>query len=343
MKVCMVSVRNDEFSVVQRQGMDTNDVNLAYLLGATEHYWCGERDLNKFDQYDMIFFLMSKIKESYENKWMELVSLIRDKYGDKKIILIHQEAEMRWCMYRPWKDQLELFEAIKKADMFMCHNTSDIGFFKFLCPETKVICAPTPMPIEKIKKYRINPKVKRNNEQLEIIFGTSFDHRSNGLLGYAVAMELKRKYGKRIKITQYHRTQWNDNRNEEFMKFFGYDFEVLPHMSWLSFVERLSQSYISMNLMSLAAAGRDAIVFSALGIPHISNEVLEVMNYDDVSKDNIEDLRIVFKICELLIEGKPERYIETIEDGYKNVEKHSFQNVKKVLNERFKFALGIDI
>ena len=340
MNACLVSVRNDERDLKEMVGMDTNDANICYLMGGIRHLWCGERNLDKFKEYDLIMFTMSKVQGSYENTWLELVKLLKKKYPNT-IIVVYQEAEMEWSMYRPINEQINLFENLKYADMFICHNQSDIGYFKYLIPNIKVSYCPSALPIAKIKEYAI-PVEKKRTDVLEIIFGSSFDHRSCGMFGYAVAMELKRKYKGRIKLTQYHRTQWNDDRNEQIKKHFGYDFEILPHMGWLDYITRLSKSYISMNLMMLAAAGRDAIVFAALGIPHIGNARLELLSHRTNKLFNILDLQEVCMYCDKLLVNDCVYYVHQ-QMELSHVMVHSFGNVKRHLQCIFENELGVRI
>lgn len=342
MRACLVTVRNERFDIKDRNRTDTNDVNIAYLLGATEHFWCGERDLELFSSYDLIMFTMSKIKENYENSWMELVKLLRDKYGDSKKIVMYQEAEVDWVLDKSHsiEDQIELFKVISYLDMFMCHNEADMGLFKYCVPYTKVIYVPTPLPIKTIEQWKIPVERKREEKQLEIIFGSSFDQRAYGLFGYAVAMELKRKFKDRVKLTRYERSIWNDNRTEKIKNYFGVEFESLPTMGWIEWIKRLSKSYLSMNLMPAAAAGRDAIVFSALGIPHIGNMRLEILKkHTDV---DILDLEQILFACERLLEDN--QHYDSVSSLM--VERawyyHSFEKVKRHLITEFA-GIGVDI
>ena len=340
MKSCLVTVRNESFEVKDRAGMDTNDVNIAHILGADKHFWYGERDLDKFKPYELIMFTMPKIKGPYENEWMELIRLIRQKYAGTKFLCLYQEAECDWVLGRPLEDQLRFFKVLEEIDLFMAHNEVDKHFFEGIAPkDTKVIVAPTPLPLTKIFS-KVKSHEDKRNKPLEIIFGSSFDGRSNGLFGYSVGMRLKDKFGDKIKLTQYTRAVWHDDRTQKIREALKVPFDVIPTMSWPNWIERLSEAYISMNLMPAAAAGRDAIVFSALGIPHIGTHRLDILRRSMISVD-VLDCNDAFNACNELIEDK-EFYDRVREEAITEVKNYDINAVTIKLRAEFKHYLGVD-
>jgi len=340
MKSCMISVRNSIFDVSDRATLDTNDANLASILGADKHFWCGERDLSKFDGYEMFCFTMTKIKEAYENEWMELITLLRNKYGSSIKITVYQEAEVDWVIKRSIEEQTRFIKILRSIDVFFAHNSADAPFFKYLAPNTTVIPVPSPINFQRIQRFASNTQAKLNSPVKEIIFGSSFDDRSYGLFGYAVGAELKRLYGEKVKLTQFHRTDWKDGRTEKIREAVGVDFEILPHMGWLDYAERISKCYLMMNLMPAAAAGRDAIICAAMDIPHIGNKRLEIIQYSPSSVD-VFDLEQALLAARVLIDSQ-EIYTNTLKRQREELVNHSLDAVRKYLTPKLK-EIGISI
>src|SRR3990167_630118 len=292
--------------------------------------------MDKFKQFNLFIIKMSKIKEKYENSWMEIIHVLRDKFPESKIGL-YQEAELDWPIFRPIDDQVDLFNAIKKCDFFMCHNKIDEGLYSSISDRVKTFYVPTPLPIEKIFQYR--KSIEFRKERKEIVFGSSFDYRSYGLLGYLVAKDFTD-----YKLVQYCRSEYADDRNNKMRNCIGREFEILPRMNWFDFCKRLGESFVSMNLMLAAAAGRDAIMFAALGVPHIGNARLDAM-------------RICFPslaIDPLDLEGARMRLKHLLEDKmhYLNVcaiaqnqvmNNFSFKAVKEYLKRKFMDELRIQL
>jgi hypothetical protein len=329
MNACHVSVRNNEFDIHEGGMLDTNDVNIAAILGARKHYWCGERNLEKFAPYDLIFFTMSKIKEGYEKSWMELVMLLRAKYGRTKKIIIYQEAEVDWPLTRPHQDQIELYRAIHECDVFFCHNFIDTGFYRMMC-KVNVINVNTPMPIERV------PYVPKENRNKEVIFGSSFDSRACGQLGLAVARSLSETGLASYKFVQYFRSEWKDDRNDRFRDFTGLQFESLPRLPWPQFVDRLSRAFMSMNLMPASAAGRDALVFAAAGVPHIGSNRLDTMQecFPKLCVDPLDCWEAYHTAWKL--HHEPDFYDEVVQEARKNSRRFSMEGVKRSLELQLK-------
>lgn len=332
MKACHLSVRDERFKTEHRAGSDTNDVNMAHLIGCTDHYYLGERDLDIFEKYDVVFITMSKIKEmKYENRWLEIVSLLREKYGDKHKIIIYQEAEVNWSVTRPIEDQLELFDAIDKSNLFIAHNSMDKNYFGFMVPNTRSVSIPTPMPIDKIEPHRISAGDKITGGKKIIIFGSTFDSRANAQFGLSVALELDRKYPGELEFVNYMRSYWDDDRDNKVRNHFGLNFRSLPRLGWTEFVKELSKSYISMNLMPAAAAGRDAIVFSSLGVPHIGNRQLDILSNSKTGIDPL-DVGTAFSICCDLIDNN-DFYNKISDNAIALAREHCFAYVADILRK----------
>ena len=342
MKVCLVTERENEFNIISDGQCDTNDVNIAAILGANKHLFSGEKDLNKFDGYDLYIVKMSKIREKYETEWMQIVHILKNRYPNS-LVAIYQEAEVDWLMFRSWQEQVELIKAVKKCDIFLTHNSIDEGFFSKLTWHDRVFHVRTPLPIEKLDQYikTLEYKIQKN----KILFGSTLDDRSYGLFGYVVASRFKKIYNE-VNLIQYHRTTYADSkeRNESFMREVGENFEALGYAPWFDFAERMSEMRISMNLMLAAAAGRDAIMFAALGIPHIGNYRLEVMKncFPGLAIDPL-DCNKAYELLEKLYKDKDFYIIVQETAKLKVKEYHSMNGVRSYLREQFKNRLGIEI
>lgn len=340
MKTCLITERRSQFPIGPEGQFDTNDVNIAAALGADQHFFMGEEDLQIFAAYDMLLVKMSKVKESYDTSWMGFVPKIRQRYPSK-LILMYQEAEVDWPLKRPYQDQVELYNAINQCDVFLAHNSKDSHFYSLVKRDRKVIHVPTPLPIQRIKEMRISYEERQKGA--EIIFGSSFDDRAHGLFGYLVAAQLLRT-GYSYKLVQYARSVYADDRNNALKECFGIPFETLPYMSWLDFCARSSKAYVSMNLMPAAAAGRDTIMFASLGIPHIGNRQLDPMNncFPDLAVD-VLDTDTAIELLEKLLydEGF---YKKISQFATEQVEKyHTIPAVREHLRSALNTIAGINI
>jgi hypothetical protein len=338
MKICAITERTDN-SVINSISADVNDINIAYLLGAREHFSLGERNLDNLQSYDVFFIKMSKVRMPYEKTWMELVHLIKDKWPTKKI-LVYQEAEVNWPLRRnkEYIEQLELYKALMRCDLFLAHNQLDAGFYSGFCP---AIYCPTPMPLERIKESIRTTDYRRRHKK--IIFGSTFDDRANGLFGLIAARKATFDM-KDTKLVQYTRSVYNDDRNEQFRNLFKpNEFDVIPRLGWYDYCDALSEAYISMSLMPEAAAGRDTIVFATLGIPHIGNYRLSTMQecFPKLCVEPLDVDKAAQLLRQLLVYN--DMYAEIASYAQKAVEKHSFNNVQDYLKLEILKKIGLNL
>jgi hypothetical protein len=289
--------------------------------------------------YDLVIAKMSKIRESYEKTWMEFIPKFKSKFPSK-IVFLYQEAEVDWPLKRSIEEQCELYKAIKSCDLFLSHNEIDAGFYGNLWDNKKAIYTPTPLPINAIKKYVKTFKYRQDGH--ELIFGSSFDDRACGMFGLSAALGARRIFDA-IKLTQYTRTDYKDNRNDLIKECFG-DFETIPQLSWFDYCERLSRAYVSMSLMTAAAAGRDTITFAALGVPHIGNKRLTAMQscFPDLCIDPLDVDRAKSLVVKLFTDAE---FNSRISDDSKRLAEmyHSFDAVGKYLKQSIKNKTGISL
>ncbi len=339
MKICIVTERSSEFSIGSEGQFDTNDINIAAILGADRHFSLISDDMDRFTYYDLVILKMSKTRMPYEKTWMEFAPAFKKRWPNK-ILFIYQEAEVNWLLERSIDEQCELIQALKICDLFLAHNINDIGFFSNLW-DRKVIHVPTPLPINRIKE-----KKKTHEERLKafkFVFGSSFDNRANGLFGLAAAKQLKR-INPHVNLVQYTRSKYEDDRNAKISNAMEISFSTIPQLGWFDFIEELSTAYVSMNLMPAAAAGRDAIVFAALGIPHVGNSRLDSMQYcfPDLCVDVLSVDSALFRVIHMLNNESEVKRIS--EYAMKKVEEHhSFESVKAYLKMAIKNSTGIVI
>lgn len=340
MKKCLVTERKNSFEIGPGGQFDTNDVNIAAAMGADRHFFMGEEDLSLFAPYDLIMVKMSKIKEPYDSSWMGFVPRIKQRWPGK-LVALYQEAEVDWPLKRPIQDQIDFFKAVKQCDVFLAHNNRDADFYAAVKGDDKVFAVPTPLPIGRISDMRL-PRAERWSRK-EIAFGSAFDDRAYGLFGYLVAAR-ELKHSSSFTLVQYARSVYADTRNEDMRNCFGVHFESLPYLPWLDFCARMSKVYVSMNLMPAAAAGRDTIMFAALGIPHIGNYRLDAMQncFPELTVDPVDTFSSSRLLHRLLRDE--DFYVRVSETAMKQAERHhTISAVNQFLKEQFKEKLGINI
>jgi hypothetical protein len=181
-------------------------------------------------------------------------------------------------------------------------------------------------------------------QKYELIFGSTFDNRGYGVFGLAAAKVLKQHHP-RLKLTQYTRSKYDDDRNDVIRKGLEIEFETIPQLGWLEYVERLSHAYLTMNLMPAAAAGRDAITSAALGIPHIGNEMLDPA-YECHPALAVNPLNINAAIssgCHVL-DMDIQHYELLSAEVIRRVNEHfSFKAVGEYLKHQFQTTLGVTL
>lgn len=341
MKICIITERTDNKVIDKALSSDANDLILAILLGAKKHFWLygfSPSNLTELSDYDIFFIQMSKVKSPLETSWMQLIEIIKTKWPEKRI-LVYQEAEVDWPLKRPYNEQMEFYRALMKVDLFLAHNRLDIGFYSCFCP---TIYCPTPSPLDRIKASIRTPEYRRRHKKL--IFGSTFDDRASGFFGLVAARKAIFDMSD-VSLVQYTRSIYYDDRDEQFRNLFKpQEFTTIPRLGWYNYCDALSEAYVSMSLMPEAAAGRDTIIFATLGIPHVGNYRLSIMQ-ECFPKLCVEPLDIE-KASQLV------RQLLVYKDFYEEVVKyaqhqvnyyHSFDAVQKYLKEEIEQKIGLKL
>lgn len=283
MKWAATSVRPTTAPIGQMCQPNCNDQIAARSFGATIHISPLEFDI--LNQYDAIFATMSKVRESFEPRWMDVMHRLKDA---GKIVVLFQEAETGWPMGRSWEEIQSFLELLKKVDLFLTHNQRDVNMWGTMTAYSRRWRTCLDLSIPMSPKYwkpiawtaesdgRQNPRGKEKIDPgtRPILFGSSYDARANGITGLLACRTFQ---AEGYPLWHQNRSTGYADRNVGLPQELGVRIDrEIPHSGWGQWLDAISGAYVAIHMMPAAAAGRDQIAFAALGIPCVGNPELDI-------------------------------------------------------------------
>lgn len=264
MKWAATSVRQTASPVRNMAQPNCNDQIAANAFGCQFHF--PPTDFDSLSAHDAIFVTMSKIREPFEPRWMDMAHRLCD--AGKRVVLF-QEAETGWALTRSWEEQKSFIELLGKVDLFLTHNQRDVELWGRLTRGGRSAFRwRTCLDLERIRPFRQDPSRKTGRP---ILFGSSYDDRANGLTGLVACKDYPNPLWHQNRSTGY------EDRNRELPYLLGCRMDKeIPHSNWDSWLDAISGAYIAVHPMPAAAAGRDQIAFAMLGIPCVGSWELDL-------------------------------------------------------------------
>ena len=231
-----------------------NDVSTMYTLGA-EHYpiFNIPQVLQHFGEGYFDFGIITLPKTNTEHL------LKFDLVGDlkklcKKTISMQEGPHWLFQDYT-MEQQIWWYNALTEFDMLFAHNLKDVSYYKGLVNKP-VHKMPTLMLTERLG---IQPRSEWSDA---VIIGGNMVRWYGGFDSYMVAQE----FGMPIVAPSMGR---KIDREDEM------DIQHLPYMSWVEWMNNLSQYHVGVHLMPTHAAGTFALNCAFHGIPCIGYEGLD--------------------------------------------------------------------
>ena len=225
-----------------------NDVSTKYILGA-EHYpiFNIPQVLQHFGENYFDFGIVTLPKHNTEHL------LKFDLVGDlkklcKKTISMQEGPHWLFQDYT-MEQQIWWFNALTEFDMLFAHNLKDVSYYKGL----------TNKPVHKMPTLMLTERLgiqPRSEWSDAVIIGGNMVRWYGGFDSYIVAQEFDMpivapSMGRKI------------DREEEM------DIQHLPYMTWVDWMNNLSQYHVGVHLMPTHAAGTFALNCAFHGIPCI--------------------------------------------------------------------------
>ena len=234
--------------------------------------------------------------------------------------VMQEGANNYWEEWTP--DHQFVFLAIIQnlASVVLCHNEYDKAFFKGITNKP-VIVIPTGHHVKKIKQLVIPDQEKK-----EIVFiGSTVARWYNGMVSYLVANQPQIKG---IAFPTMGRIYENEKETLEKL-----DKRIVyyPYMSWLDFMNLLSNYKYAVHLMPEVAAGTFSLNCAMLGIPCIGNKNIDTQRacFPDLSID-INDTKKAKELLKRLTDDKA-FYTMVREKALKNVDVFDIEKLKKII------------
>ncbi len=179
----------------------------------------------------------------------------------KKVAIMQEGPCTYWTDY-VLADQFKYLELLSKADFLLCHNTSDIPYYKGLV-EKSVHVLPSVMVEESISHIQKLPKDHRAGAMI----GGNMCSWYGGMSSFIVANNFSDKIfapsmGRKIP-------------GEEHIQGLTH----LPYMNWVHWMQSLNEFAIGVHMMPTVAAGTFSLNCAYFGIPCIGNEKLDTQKH----------------------------------------------------------------
>ena len=231
-----------------------NDVSTKYVLGA-EHYPIFEipKVLQHFGENHFDFGIVTLPKTNTEH----LMKF--DMMGDlkklcKKTISMQEGPHWLFQDYT-MEQQIWWYNALTEFDMLFAHNLKDVRYYKGLTNKP-VHKMPTLMLTERLG---IQPSEQKTDS---VIIGGNMVRWYGGFDSYVVAQE----FGVPISAPSMGR---KIDREDEL------DIQYLPYMTWVEWMNNLSQYHVGVHMMPTHAAGTFTLNCAFHGIPCIGYKGLD--------------------------------------------------------------------
>ena len=219
---------------------------------------------NKVIGYDYVMIIFPKGQTFINSIGCELISG-RNQYSDllaSNIVLDLKASNKKICSIQEgptWyvndlnlADQFNIHRQLFQCDIIFAHNQYDINWYKGLFPSSQIEVMPTLMIDTLLTTISPNP----NNK---LIIGGNFSRWYGGFQSYNVASELN--------IPIYVQTSHSSRINEQYVE----NLSIIPRVSWVRWMNILSEFKIAVHLMPTVAAGTFSLNCAYFGIPCIGN------------------------------------------------------------------------
>ncbi len=216
----------------------------------------------EISDYDHIFVIFPKGKTYLSSEGTRLADhvnpvsnlLVLDiisklKQNNKQVHYV-QEGPHWWFNDYEIDDQIYFYNMLSNCDSIYAHNESDVVYYKGLFKDKPVQIIPTLM-IETLTKH-IKPEPAE-----KVIIGGNFARWYGGFESYIVAQEFDSPI--------WGQTSHAMRDNEDQL------FNHLPRVTWIEWMQQLSQFKYAVHLMPTVAAGTFGLNCAYFGIPCIGN------------------------------------------------------------------------
>jgi hypothetical protein len=264
----------------------------------TEFAWMHALDADHYNiykypeisDYDHVFVIFPKGKTYLSSEGTRLADhvnpvsnlLVLDiisklKQNNKQIHYV-QEGPHWWFNDYEIADQINFFNMLQDVDSIYAHNEFDANYYRGLCKDKPVTVIPTLM-IETLIK-----NIKPTSEN-KVIIGGNFARWYGGFESYIVAQEFDSPI--------WGQTSHAMRDSEDQL------FNHLPRVTWIEWMQQLSQFKYAVHLMPTVAAGTFSLNCAYFGIPCIGNIKVDTQRlcHPELSVDvsDIEQARYLTK------------------------------------------------
>jgi hypothetical protein len=281
----------------------------------------------EISDYDHVFVIFPKGKTYLSSEGTRLADhvnpvsnlLVLDiisklKQNNKQVHYV-QEGPHWWFNDYEIDDQIYFYNMLSNCDSIYAHNESDVVYYKGLFKDKPVQVIPTLM-IETLTKH-IKPEPAE-----KVIIGGNFARWYGGFESYIVAQEFDSPI--------WGQTSHAMRDNE------GQLFNHLPRVTWIEWMQQLSQFKYAVHLMPTVAAGTFGLNCAYFGIPCIGNIKVDTQRlcHPELSVD-VSDIQQAVYLANKL-KTDPEFYSEC-----SNVAKQNYNQHYNIETWKNKINLGL--
>jgi hypothetical protein len=195
-----------------------------------------------------------------------------------------QEGPYWYFQDYPMEQQIWFYNTLMEIDVLFCHNEVDVDYFKGITGKKQVYKMPSLM---------ITDYIKPSKEKLEsVIIGGNMVRWYGGLDSYIVAQEFDMpivapSMGRKI------------DREDEM------DIQHLPYMTWVEWMNNLSQYHVGVHMMPTHAAGTFTLNCAFHGIPCIGYKGLDTQEeLHPLLSVNVGDMAEAIRLARRLKDGQ---------------------------------------
>tara|TARA_Y100000310_G_scaffold77861_1_gene74427 strand:+ start:735 stop:1706 length:972 start_codon:yes stop_codon:yes gene_type:complete len=276
MKIAFFSESNFE-GKIQRDFDNMRTEYAWYVALDSTHHWMGNLPNLQDNMYDLGMVIIPK--NNIENL-MKFPMVEQMKRVCKKIGFM-QEGPAWYFQDYPMNQQIWFYNCLMEMDVIFSHNQSDVKYFKGLTQKEHVYQNKSLMITDNLKKS----KAKNSN----VMIGGNMVRWYGGFDSYIIAQEFNK---------------WDEESTKIYAPSMGRKIELedqmenlihLPYMTWVDWVNYLSQFKYAVHLMPTHAAGTFALNCAYWGIPCIGYGGLDTQEelhpHCTVRNSNLEDAR----------------------------------------------------
>ena len=204
------------------------------------------------DMYDLgIVIIPKELRDLTEFPLINEMKRVCKKIGTM------QEGPSWYFQDYPMEQQIWFFNTLMEMDVIFAHNQNDVRYYKGLTGKENVFQNKSLMIEDKIEPHIVNPDARDG-----VIIGGNMVRWYGGFDSYIVAQE----FGEDIFAPSMGR---KIDREDEM------DINHLPYMTWVEWINTLSQFHSAVHLMPTHAAGTFTLNCAFHGIPCIGYRGLD--------------------------------------------------------------------